>query len=71
MAWNPSPEIAALRELAPKLKARQVIVIAINEDGSTFGVHTFGKTRLLCDQADKIGKQVFKMVNQGVIEIIP
>jgi hypothetical protein len=69
MAWNPSPKIADLRDIARKWNVQQVIVLAVNQKTGTYEVNSFGETRALCDQAKTINEQIFKMVANGVIEI--
>lgn len=69
MAWNPSPKIADLRELARKWKYNQIIVLAINTTTGTFETLSYGETKYLCDRAKKINDQIYKEVSSGVIEI--
>ena len=55
MAWNPSPEVAAVRDAANKLKSPFAVVIYLNENGSTINMASYGKNMALCDQAGKFG----------------
>lgn len=68
MAWNPSPEIADLRELARKWGAQRIIVLSLPGDG-TFSVHSFGETRRLCQSAKQINDAIFKLVESGQISV--
>lgn len=58
MAWNPSPEVAVARDAAAKLKAKQCVVIYITEDDKV-GMASFGKTKVLCSDAGKLGDFLF------------
>jgi hypothetical protein len=71
MAWNPSPKIADLRDLAGKWKADQMIVLAIHADNGTFEVVSYGRTRELCDRARLVNDRICQMVSDGTIEIDP
>jgi hypothetical protein len=69
MAWNPSPKIADLRNIAPKWGYDQMIVLAINSKTGTFETVSYGVTRQLCDEARKINEQIHAKVASGDIEI--
>lgn len=53
MAWNPSPEVAAARDMAAKINADRVIVLYTTEDGKCGGV-SYGKTKVKCGEAKKM-----------------
>lgn len=64
MAWNPSPEVAAVRDAANKLKSPFAVIIYLSEDGQTIGMASYGKTRALCDDAAKFGKYLFEQAKK-------
>jgi len=61
MAWNPSPEVAAVRDAAKALgDAPIAVVIFITPNGDRLGMASYGKTKKLCDEAGKLGSYLFK-----------
>ena len=71
MAWNPSPKIADLRDLARKWNVGQLVVLEVYELSGKFGVLSYGRTPQLCDKAKFAADQVFEMVNDGMIQVQP
>ncbi len=67
MAWNPSPDVAALREFAAKFNRPIVVTLSIEPDGQRFHVTTFGKTQKLCKLAASFGEQIAKRIGDGTI----
>lgn len=65
MAWNPSPEVAALREFAEKFECRIVVALVITADGR-FGYHSFGETRSLCDVGKRIGDDLYESMKASI-----
>lgn len=61
MAWNPSPKVAQIRDYAKKYKKNMVILVGFDEE--TFEIVTYGKTRLLCDTAKKLGDEIFELLD--------
>ena len=62
MVWNPSPKVAAARDIGKKFSKAQVIVLMIDQDDGTLEVASYGKTRELCADAKKIGDVAFDAV---------
>lgn len=60
MAWNPSPEVAAVRDAAVKLKAAVAVVLYITEDGCQMGYASYGKTMALCAHAKKFADYLYE-----------
>jgi hypothetical protein len=55
MAWNPSPKVADLRDLAKKWSKTEVIVFYIDGDEGTLEMVTYGQTPGLCALAKERG----------------
>jgi hypothetical protein len=68
MAWNPSPQMADIRDLARKWAAKQLIVIEVRYGGA-YAVHSFGQTKELCDHAKPIGDKVFGLIEDGTVKV--
>lgn len=68
MAWNPGPEVAALRDFGNKFDCGVVVTFAIKNNGEQFQVTTYGRTKALCKLAGEFGKQITKGVKNGTIE---
>lgn len=64
MAFNPSPEVAAARDIAKRFKAKQVIVLMISDNGDDEHLQyaSYGETKALCDDAKKIADAAFDAV---------
>lgn len=62
MAWNPSPKVADCREIARKWNKHQVIILAIDVNSKTLEMATYGETRMLCDEAKKIGDLAYNAI---------
>ena len=62
MAWNPSPKVAAARDIGKKFRKPQVVVLMIDEDAGTLEFASYGETRALCAKAKKIGDVAFDAV---------
>lgn len=67
MAWNPSPEVAALRDYSNRFGSPIVVALAFNADGS-FNLISYGKTKALCGTAKRIADAIRKGIDEGVIE---
>lgn len=57
VAWNPSPEVAVVRDAANKLGTPFAVIIYLHESGP-LAMATYGKTRALCDQTGELGKHL-------------
>jgi hypothetical protein len=60
MAWNPGPEVAAVRDAANKLKSPFAVIIYMDEKGEGIGMASYGKTMALCAKAGEFGKYLHK-----------
>ena len=60
MAFNPSPKVAAARDIARKFKKRQVIVLMLDDD--TLEYASYGETKTLCDGAYKLADIAYSAV---------
>lgn len=67
MAWNPDPEVAALRDYAAKFNRPVVVTFSIHAGGERFQMVTFGATKKLCKLAASFGDQIAKAVSSGDI----
>jgi hypothetical protein len=62
MAWNPSPKVAAARNIGKKFGKPQVVVLMIDQDSGTLELASYGETRELCEEARKLGDVAFNAV---------
>ena len=67
MAWNPSPEIAPLRDYAKKFDRPVVVVFAIERGGERFRISTYGETKKPCKLAGSFGNSIAAAVADGTI----
>lgn len=67
MAWNPSPEIAALREISKRFDRPIVVAFAIERCGCRFSITTYGETKALCKAAGAFGDELANAVAEGRI----
>lgn len=74
MAWNPSPEVALARDLAPKLNADEVVIVHLNFAQDQIGLVTYGTTRQMCAHAKVIGdaaySAVYKSLERGDVSLV-
>ena len=68
MAWNPEPEIKALRDFANKFDRAVLICISIHNDGESISMESYGKNKPLCDVAKSFGNNIFDAIQNGEIE---
>ena len=66
MAWTDNPKIRDLEPYAKKHNFTQVIVIGVRNDGA-FEVLSYGITKNLCDDAEKVNKQIYDKIISGDI----
>jgi hypothetical protein len=64
MAWNPTPEVAAVRDAAQKLKSPFAVLIWLDATGKQIGVASYGQTKELCVKAGEFGEYLFKAAQQ-------
>jgi hypothetical protein len=65
MAWNPSPEVAAARDIGNRFGFEQVIVVMLDDKGRMMTV-TYGKTRVLCSCAEALGNVASAAIEQHI-----
>ena len=58
MAWNPTPEVAAVRDFAAKFGADRVVVLYTTQNGQ-LGYASYGKTMPLCAETKRLGDALF------------
>ncbi|MEI6076721.1 MAG: hypothetical protein WCS94_14155 [Verrucomicrobiota bacterium] len=63
MAWNPEPEIAALRDMAKKFNYDQVVALGFNYSKEQIQALSYGRTRNLCDMGAELAKACMETVN--------
>src|SRR5436190_20514132 len=71
MAWNPSPEVAAVRDAAVKLKSKFAVVVYLTGDLKHIAMASYGSTRELCDKAGAFGEYLVKTAEQWGNELRP
>ncbi len=62
MAWNPSEQVKAARDLARKWNQEQIIILSIDGEGR-MGCVTYGETLKLCNCAKKLGNVAFDAIS--------
>ena len=61
MAWNPTPEVAAARDLARKVGANVgCVVIYLKASPDQLGMISYGVNQALCDEMGKLGLHLQK-----------
>ena len=65
MAFNPSPQVAAVRDFAAKFGFDQVIIIGITVEGE-IGYASYGKTPALCAKAKQLADKIFRLLGVQV-----
>lgn len=63
MAWNPSPEIAVLRDAANKLGAPIAVMVCIMPSGDLQTL-SYGRTKALCDKAKELAGSLHEATMQ-------
>jgi hypothetical protein len=58
MPWNPSPEVAALRDAARKLGADRAVIVYTRPDGK-MGYASYGSDRALCAEAKALAEDLW------------
>ena len=56
MAWNPQPEIAALRDMANRFNFDQVVALGFKYQAGQIEAMSYGRTRKLCDWGAELAK---------------
>ena len=63
MAWNPTPEVAAVRDAARKLNTQFAVMVYVTHNGE-LGVTSYGETKALCDKAAGFAEHLRKAANE-------
>jgi hypothetical protein len=63
MPWNPSPEVAAVRDAARKLGADRAVIIFTRPDGK-MGYASYGTTRRLCAEAHALAQELWRAAHE-------
>lgn len=64
MAFNPSPKVAAARDIATKFKKDKVIVFMIDDAAKTIEYASYGKNPSDCKEARRIANHLFESFAQ-------
>jgi len=70
MAWNPSPEVAVVRDTAKAMgvavgeTVQRCVVIFTTANGQ-LGYASFGVDKSLCAEAKKMGDAAYKAIHSG------
>jgi hypothetical protein len=67
MAWNPSPDIAALRDFSKRFDKPVVVAFSINADRESFTITTYGRDKKLCKLAGAFGARIAEAIKDGTI----
>jgi hypothetical protein len=67
MAWNPSPQVKAARDYGQKFGFEQVIIIGITAEQMSMGYASWGKTKVLCDNAKELADSAYDAIVKTLI----
>lgn len=67
MAWNPEPKVGAARDFGKKFGYEQVLIIGISRKGQGFGIVSYGETKKLCADAERMSGNLAKFLEDGGI----
>ncbi len=62
MAYNPSPKVAAARDIGQRFSVPQVVVLLIDRERGVLEYASWGKTKVLCAEARGLGDAAFEAV---------
>ena len=65
MSFNPSPKVAAARDIGQRFGKDQVIVLMIDSKLGTLEYASYGKTKELCADAKVLADIAFNALVQG------
>ena len=68
MAWNPSPKVAAARDIGKKFGFDQVIILGINNDKDQMEAISYGSTKSSCGQAKGYANVAYDAVYNHIVE---
>lgn len=69
MVFNPSPAVAEARDIAKKHGDDMVIVLRINLSADLLQSASYGRTKPLCDLADKLSDGILKRIEAILEEV--
>jgi hypothetical protein len=70
LAYNPSLGVAEARDIATKHGDEMVIVLRINLATGLLKIASYGKTKSLCDVADRLSKSIHRHINEVLRKVI-
>jgi len=70
MAWNPSPKVAAARDIGKKFGFDQVIIIGIDNNQDKMEAISYGSTRSACAEAKGYADAAYDAVFDCIVENI-
>jgi hypothetical protein len=62
MAFNPSPKVAAARDIGNKFHKPMVIVIMLDPNAGTMEYASYGQTAKLCGEAEKLADVAYEAI---------
>ncbi len=62
------PKVAEAREFGRRYNKQMVIILAINTQGRSLEVVTYGENARLCDAARQLGDLAYDAVQAGVVD---
>ena len=66
MAFNPNPKVEMARDFARKFNCDQVVILFLDNKNGQMGFASYGETKILCDDAKKIGDVAFDAVSEAI-----
>ena len=67
MAWNPSPEVAVLRDYSAKFGDDYLILVHINTATNKLGFVSYGATKAKCKRAAELAEVARQAVENEII----
>lgn len=64
VAFNPSPDVAMIREWAQKKGHDIVIMIGLSLNSGTYKIVSYGKNRQLCQESDQMAERLERLMDQ-------
>ena len=65
MPWNPSPQVAAARDIAGKFGKDRVILLMLNDAERTIEYASYGWTAALCKDTRRLADAAMAAVQQA------
>lgn len=67
MAWNDEPTVRDLDKYGRKHGFKRIVLVGLNQEKGVFEVVTWGKNKKRCDNARKIGEEIYQKIKSGEI----